>query len=480
MDIRIHNTLSGRKERFEPLNPGEVSVYVCGPTVYDLVHIGNAMPAVAFDVLVRLLRLAFLKVKYVRNITDVDDKINAAAVRSGRPIGELAEAYAEEYRQDVAALGVAEPDVEPRATEHIAEIIRMIEALVERGHAYEAGGEADGDETETCGVHVLFHVPSDPDYGCLAKRTLDEMRDGARVEVAPYKKDPKDFVLWKPSSGDLPGWESPWGRGRPGWHIECSAMIRKHLGAVIDIHGGGSDLAFPHHENESAQSRCVNDGAASVRYWMHNGMLTLGNAKMSKSLGNMVTIRELLARHDGETLRYALLSGHYRQSLVWNDALLRQAKASLDALYQALRERGSESTSSAYAAAKIEAFPPAVLDALCDDLNTPRALAAMHGLARDIHRADGADADVLRAQLLAGGWLLGLLGRPAAEYFQGGLATSSVVDKTRVESLIEQRAAARAARDFDRADAIRAELAAMNVELEDTRQGTRWHFVRGA
>ena len=478
MDIRIHNTASGRKERFEPLDPGEVSVYVCGPTVYDLVHIGNAMPAVAFDVLVRLLRLAFPKVKYVRNITDVDDKINAAAGRSGRPIGELAEAYAEEYRKDVAALGVAEPDVEPRATEHIAEIVCMIEALVERGHAYEAEGEVG--ETKTSGVHVLFHVPSDPDYGSLAKRSLDEMRDGARVEVAPYKKDPKDFVLWKPSSGELPGWESPWGRGRPGWHIECSAMIRKHLGAVIDIHGGGSDLAFPHHENESAQSRCVNCGKPSVRYWMHNGMLTLGSAKMSKSLGNMVTIRELLARHDGETLRYALLSGHYRQSLVWNDALLRQAKASLDALYQALREGGGEGTSSAYATAKADAFPPAVLDALSDDLNTPRALAAMHALARDIHRADDAEADSLRRQLLAGGWLLGLLGRPAAEYFQGGLSTSTTVDKARVESLIEQRAAARAARDFDRADAIRAELADMNVELEDTRQGTRWHFVRGA
>ena len=327
---------------------------------------------------------------------------------------------------------------------------------------------------------MLFHVPSDPDYGSLAKRSLDEMRDGARVEVAPYKKDPKDFVLWKPSSGDLPGWESPWGRGRPGWHIECSAMIRKHLGAVIDIHGGGSDLAFPHHENESAQSRCVNCGTPSVRYWMHNGMLTLGNAKMSKSLGNMVTIRELLARHDGETLRYALLSGHYRQSLIWNDALLRQAKASLDALYQALREGDGEGTSSAYATAKAEAFPGPVLDALCDDLNTPKALAAMHGLARDIHRADDAEADSLRRQLLAGGWLLGLLDRPAAEYFQGGLSTSSVVDKAHVESLIEQRAAARAARDFERADAIRAELAELNVELEDTRQGTRWHFVRGA
>ena len=480
MEIHLHNTQSGVKERFEPLRPGEVSIYVCGPTVYDLVHIGNALPAVAFDVLVRLLRLAYPKVKYVRNITDVDDKINAAAARAGRPIGELAATYAEEYRQDIAALGVAEPDVEPRATEHIAEIIRMIEALIERGNAYAAGGAArdeprNGGET---GIHVLFHVPSDPAYGTLCKRSLDEMRDGARVEVAPYKKDPKDFVLWKPSSADLPGWESPWGRGRPGWHIECSAMIRAHLGAVIDIHGGGSDLAFPHHENESAQSRCVNDGAASVRYWMHNGMLTLGAAKMSKSLGNIVTIRELLADHDGETLRYALLSGHYRQSLVWNDALLAQAQASVDALYQALRDGCGAATSSAYAQANADAFPATVLDALCDDLNTPKALAALHGLARDINRAeDRAQADALRSQLLAGGWLLGLLSKPAAEHFHGD-STNASVDGARVESLIEQRAAARAARDFARADAIRAELAQLNVELEDTREGTRWRLVR--
>ena len=470
MDIYLHNTQSGRKERFVPCVPGEVGVYVCGPTVYDLVHIGNAMPAVAFDVLVRLLRVMFPKVKYVRNITDVDDKINAAAARRGQPIEALAAGFAAEYRKDIAALGVLEPDVEPRATAHIAEITAMISALIERGNAYEAQG------------HVLFHVPSDPHYGSLSKRTLDEMRDGARVEIAPYKKDPKDFVLWKPSTADLPGWHSPWGRGRPGWHIECSAMIRKHLGAVIDIHGGGNDLIFPHHENECAQSRCVNNGSASVRYWLHNGMLTFGAAKMAKSVGNVVTIRELLRSHDGETLRYALISGHYRQSLAWGDRLLAQAKASLDSLYQALRDSGEAEVrsedgaslgeaSTAFADAPLQAFPKSVLEALADDLNTPKALAAMHGIAAAMHRAsEPAARRDLRAQLLAGGRLLGLLAHSPARYFQG----AGGVDTATVERLIDERNAARAARDFARADAIRDELAAQGIELEDTRQGTRW------
>ena len=468
MDIHLHNTQSGRKERFVPRSPEEVSVYVCGPTVYDLVHIGNAMPAVAFDVLVRLLRVLFPKVKYVRNITDVDDKINAAAAKRGQPIGELAAGFAEEYRQDIAALGVLEPDVEPRATAHIAEITAMIEELIERGYAYEAEG------------HVLFHVPADPQYGSLSKRSLDEMRDGARVEVAPYKKDAKDFILWKPSSAELPGWDSPWGRGRPGWHIECSAMIRKHLGPVIDIHGGGSDLIFPHHENECAQSRCLNKGRASVRYWLHNGMLTFGSGKMAKSVGNVVTIRELLRRQDGETLRYALLSGHYRQSLAWGDGLLAQAKASVDSLYQALRDSfeaagadgtSPEETSAVFAEAPRQAFPDSVLEALADDLHTPKALAAMHGIAAAMQRATDAQVRrALRSQLLAGGWLLGLLGRPAERYFQG----AADVDPAGIERLVEERNAARKAKDFARADAIRDELAARGIELEDTRQGTRW------
>ena len=468
MEIHLHNTQSGRKELFVPLRPDEVSVYVCGPTVYNLAHIGNAMPAVAFDVLVRLLRVAYPKVKYVRNITDVDDKINAAAAQSGQPIDQLAHRFAAEYAKDVAALGVAEPDVEPRATTHIAEIINMIEELIDKGYAYAAQGQVrPGEAAErSLGAHVLFHVPSDPQYGSLAKRTLDQMRDGARVEVAPYKKDPKDFVLWKPSTPDLPGWDSPWGRGRPGWHIECSAMIRRHLGPVIDIHGGGTDLTFPHHENESAQSRCVNGGTASVRYWLHNGMLTFGNAKMSKSEGNILTIRELLQRHDGETLRYALLSGHYRQRLAWDDALLAQAKASLDTLYEALRGTEPET----FASAAQTDFPAAVLAALCDDLNTPKALAALHELAASAHRAGEAGEKRLRqAQLRAGGWLLGFLGKPTERHFQGG-----AVDATAIERLIAERNAARARKDFAAADAIRDRLAGQGVELLDGREGTRW------
>ena len=466
MRIQLHNTASGRKEVFTPRSPEHVTVYVCGPTVYHFAHIGNAVPAVAFDVLVRLLRVAYPHVTYVRNITDVDDKINAAAAAAGQPIANVAERFAAAYADDLAALGVLEPDVEPRATEHIAEIIAMIEALLTRGNAYEAKG------------HVLFHVPSDPEYGTLAKRTLSEMRDGARVEVAPYKKDAKDFVLWKPSTPDLPGWDSPWGRGRPGWHIECSAMIRKHLGPVIDIHGGGSDLAFPHHENECAQSRCVNDGAASVRYWLHNGMLTFGAGKMSKSEGNIVTIRDLRTHNDAEALRYALLSGHYRQSLEWSRNLLLQAQVSLRALYQALRDADEDdgATANDYADADEEHFPADVLAALADDLNTPKALAAMHGLAADIHRAADAKAkSALRARLLAGGWLLGLFQRTASAYFQGLPADAPTA---KIEEMIAQRDAARRQRDFARADAIRQSLAEMGVTIEDSRTGTRWSIAR--
>ena len=461
MDIYFHNSQSGRKERFEPLKPGKVGVYVCGPTVYDLQHIGNGFSAVVFDVLVRLLTVDY-DVTYVRNITDVDDKINAAATAAQTPIGPLTDRFANEYLHDVAALGVGVPDAQPRATGHITEIVAMIEHLIATGHAYEAQR------------HVLFHVPSDPDYGSLSRRNLEEMLDGARVEVAPYKRDPKDFVLWKPSSAELPGWPSPWGRGRPGWHIECSAMSRKHLGPVIDIHGGGSDLTFPHHENESAQSRCVNGGGRSVRYWLHNGMLTMAGEKMSKSVGNIVTIRELLERHDGETLRYALLSGHYRQSLTWSDGLIAQAKASLDTLYGALRPWddgvGGNETSAASAAGRADGFPQTVLDALRDDLNTPQALAAMHALAAELRRAEDPDAAAsLRAQLLAGGALLGILTRSPTAYFQGNAADAQAIDV-----LVEERNQARRDRDFARADAIRDELTGLGIELEDSRDGTRW------
>ena len=466
MDIFIHDTLTGAKRRFEPRIPDTVSMYVCGPTVYNLAHIGNALPAVVFDVLARVLRLYFKRVTYVRNITDIDDKINAAALANGEPIRALADRFAAEYRADIAALGILEPDVEPRATEHIGEIVDMIDALIDRGHAYEAEG------------HVLFHVASDPNYGSLSKQSLENILEGARVEVAPYKRDAKDFVLWKPSSDELPGWDSPWGRGRPGWHIECSAMIRKHLGPSIDIHGGGSDLTFPHHENELAQGTCVEDDQVYVRYWMHNGLLRMGDEKMSKSLGNIATIRSLLGEQPGEVLRYALLSGHYRGSLEWSDDLLHQARASLNTLYQALVDAPGDNaatTSTDFRDASVDAFPESVLDALGNDLNTPRALAAMHAIASDINKTkDPASTLALGRQLLAGGWLLGILGTPANAWFQ----QAASVDPNWVEAMIEKRAVARDRRDFASADAIRDELVASGIELEDTASGTRWKVMQ--
>jgi cysteinyl-tRNA synthetase len=465
MTLYLHNTQSGRKEAFVPLHPARVTMYVCGPTVYNLVHIGNGRPAVVFDVLYRLLRLLYPRVDYARNITDIDDKINAAARARGEPIGALTERFTQAYREDVLALGVLPPTVEPRATEHIDDMLDMIGKLIDTGHAYAADG------------HVLFHVPSDPDYGCLSHRSLEDMLDGARVEIAPYKRDPKDFVLWKPSPPDLPGWDSPWGRGRPGWHIECSAMIKRHLGETIDIHGGGADLTFPHHENEAAQSRCANTTRDYVRYWLHNGMLTAGAEKMSKSVGNIVTIHDLRQRYSGEVLRYALLSGHYRSQLAWSDDLLNQAATSLDRLYQAVRVSATTArTAAAFASASVDAFPPTVLAALCDDLNTPEALAALHQLAGDIHRStDAAVRTRLCDQLLAGGWLLGILGEVAEDHFRSGANVAAA----EIERLIAARNEARRNHDFAAADRIRQDLLDRGIELEDTRAGTRWR-VNGA
>ena len=465
-EIVFHNTLSGKKEIFEPANPEHVTIYVCGPTVYNFVHIGNARPAVVFDVLTRLLRTRYPQVTYVSNITDIDDKINAAAAKNGEDITTLAERYALAYEEDISALGVRVPDVVPKATHHIAEIVDMIEILIGKGHAYANEG------------HVLFHVPSDPEYGSLAKRSLEDMIDGARVEVAGYKKDPKDFVLWKPSTADQPGWESPWGRGRPGWHIECSAMVKKHLGDTIDIHGGGSDLTFPHHENEAAQSRCANDHSTYVRYWLHNGMLNLGTEKMSKSLGNVLTIRNLLEKHSSEVLRYALLSGQYRSLLTWSDELLAQARASLDSLYQSLRDAGSEQsiTSADFHYVDIQEYPKVVVDALSDDLNTPKALAGLHELANQLRRATDTQAkNAAVQQLLAGGSLLGLLIQTPDTYFtQGQPSGASSMTADAIEALIEQRKAARASGDYAGADRIRDDLLASGIELEDSREGTRW------
>ncbi|MEX0606588.1 MAG: cysteine--tRNA ligase, partial [Halofilum sp. (in: g-proteobacteria)] len=318
MSLTLHNTLTHQRETFVPRDPERVTMYVCGPTVYNLVHIGNARPVVVFDVLFRLLRTLYPNVVYARNITDVDDKINAAAKEGNEPIGALAARYAQAFHEDVAALGTLPPTVEPRATEHIEPMIRMIESLIASSHAYEAEG------------HVLFHVQSMDDYGQLSGRQREDMIAGARVEIAPYKRDPADFVLWKPSSDDLPGWESPWGRGRPGWHLECSVMAESHLGETIDIHGGGQDLIFPHHENEIAQSRCAHGGADLARYWLHNGYITIEGEKMSKSEGNFFTLRDLLAKYPGEVIRFALLAGHYRQPLDWSREGIEQARAAVD------------------------------------------------------------------------------------------------------------------------------------------------------
>ncbi|MEZ5549566.1 MAG: cysteine--tRNA ligase [Pseudomonadales bacterium] len=464
MDIHLHNTRSGRKERFEPMDPERVTMYVCGPTVYSFVHIGNGRPAVVFDVLYRLLLRLYPRVDYARNVTDIDDKINAAARANGEQIDVLADRFTRAYREDIDALLVLPPTVEPLATHHIAEIQAMIQLLIDKGHAYAADG------------HVLFDVPSDPSYGSLSHRSLEDMIDGARVEVAPYKKDPKDFVLWKPSAPDVPGWDSPWGRGRPGWHIECSAMISRHLGPVIDIHGGGSDLTFPHHENEAAQSRCaLNAGNGEfVRYWLHNGMLTMGQEKMSKSLGNIVTIRDLRRTYPGEVLRYALLSAQYRSPLAWSMDLLDQARASLDRLYGALRDAGMEEVASRFADAPIEEFPQKVLETLCDDLNTPQAFAALHEIAGAMNRTDDNQQQrALGERLLAGGWLLGILNSKPSEYFQ----RDSSLDTATIEARIEARNTARRNRDFAGADRIRDELLAAGIELEDGRDGTRWKVI---
>jgi cysteinyl-tRNA synthetase len=437
--LTLYNTMKRQKEVFEPLVADRVGMYVCGPTVYDWAHIGNARPVVVFDVLYRLLKREYGDVKYVRNITDVDDRIIEASEASGEAIDSVTARTTQAYHDDMAALGALPPDVEPRATGHIAEMIETIETLIANGHAYEAEG------------HVLFDVASHPPYGELSGRNRDEMIAGARVEVAPYKKDPADFVLWKPSNDDQPGWDSPWGRGRPGWHIECSAMSRKHLGQPFDIHGGGRDLTFPHHENELAQSVCAHD-TEFVRYWIHNGFLTVEGEKMSKSLGNILTVHELLVEFPGEALRLTLMSAHYRQPLDFSRDGVRQAKHTLDRWY-----RVADGTTEA------GEFPPGVAAALDDDLNTPQAIAEMHALAA---AGDGAG-------LRAAADLLGLLGSSAENWFQG--SDDGDADSAHIEDLIGRRRAAREARDFAAADRIRDELAAAGIVLEDAPDGyTEW------
>ncbi len=445
--LSLHNSLSRRKERFEPLNHQHVRMYVCGPTVYDLAHIGNARTMVVFDVLSRLLRVLYPRVTYVRNITDVDDKINARAKESGEPIASITARTTADFHADMANLGVLPPDEEPRATQHIEQMIEIIQRLIDAGHAYAAEG------------HVLFSVPSFKAYGHLSGHAPDELLAGARIDVAPYKRDAGDFVLWKPSSPNIPGWDSPWGRGRPGWHIECSAMSWRYLGETFDIHGGGTDLIFPHHENELAQSVCAFPGSHFARYWVHSGMLQINDEKMSKSLGNFFTIREVLAKAPAEVIRLALVRTHYRSVADFSDAALVEARRELDRFYRALER---------YPDIAAVDVPPSVMEALCDDLNTPLALSAMHALA---DRALAGDFDAA-CGLRAAGAVLGLLHQDAGAWFRGG-----DVDSAAIEAAIAERLAARKAREFARADAIRAEWAAKGIAFEDGPQGTTWRRV---
>lgn len=458
MTLKLHNSLTGRKEVFTPIDPAHVRVYACGPTVYNYAHIGNGRMAVVFDQLVRVLRALYPRVTYVSNITDVDDKIMDAAQQSGEPIAAITRKFEEIYNADMAALGAHAPDIQPRATAHIAEMITQIEQLIARGHAYAAGGEAAG--------HVLFHVPSFPAYGKLSGRNRDEQIAGARVEVSPYKKDPADFILWKPSRDDQPGWDSPWGRGRPGWHIECSAMAEKHLGLPFDIHGGGADLKFPHHENEIAQACCAHGHTHDMEqfssYWIHNGFVTVDGEKMSKSIGNVRLVHDLRKEYPGEVLRLALLSAHYRAPLSFGGEALDQARATLDRYYRLLLDLKDVT-------APETGVPPAIMEALCDDLNTPQVIAALNGLCKVTAATDKA---LLKGQMLAAGAMLGLLQQDPAAWF--GYGVQDGVDAAAIEVMLVARKDAKAAKDYGRADAIRKQLSEMGIEIEDTPAGTKW------
>ena len=464
MELRLYDTLTREKRPFVPLDPDNVRIYVCGPTVYDFAHIGNARPIIVFDVLFRLLRQLYgaEHVTYVRNITDVDDKINARAARDfpGLPLNEairkVTEATAAQFHADVAALGALPPTFEPRATDFVlpradgrADMVTLIRQLIARGHAYEAGGE------------VLFDTASMPDYGALSGRRLDEQLAGARVAVDAHKKNPADFVLWKQSSADEPGWESPWGRGRPGWHIECSAMSAAYLGDVFDIHGGGLDLIFPHHENEIAQSRCAHGTSVMANFWMHNGFLQVEGEKMSKSTGNFVTIRELLVDWPGEVLRLNMLKAHYRSPFDWTLKGLEESAKTLDDWYGAV--------------ADVEGGRPsdAVIESLSDDLNTPQMIASLHGLRNSAASGDERD----RASFAASLRLLGFLSESAAEW-NSRKQRASGVDAKQIDRLISERTAARARKDFKQSDRIRDELAAMGVVIKDSKEGTTWEIAR--
>ncbi len=462
MILKLYNTLTRRKEPFIPLDPQHVRMYVCGPTVYERAHIGNARPVVVFDVLYRILKWLYPQVSYVRNITDLDDKINHRARENGCSIEALTAETTRFFHEDMAALNTLSPDVEPRATAHISVMVAMIERLIERGHAYIANG------------HVLFNVASTPTYGALSGCSREEIIAGARVEVAPYKRDPADFILWKPSPPDMPAWDSPWGRGRPGWHIECSAMSCFYLGTTFDIHCGGNDLIFPHHENEIAQSTCAHDGGF-VRYWLHNGWLMVEGERMAKSLGNFITVQQLLDQGiGGEVIRLAILSTHYHKPLDWTAECLCQAKSALDRFYTALRS--VEDIPLAHVTSiETDAETSQITAALCDDLNTPRAIAALHANVTALNKATyHDDKRRLKTALYHGARMLGLLAQDQETWLTGG----TKMDTSLVRELVNRRAVARSTGNFTEADQIRDELRRMGVILEDSVSRTTWRTVR--
>ena len=455
--IKIFNTLSGKKEEFSPLDPNHIKIYACGPTVYNYAHIGNARMAVVFDTLVRVLRYKYPKVTYVSNITDIDDKIIDAANEQQVPIKEITEKYTSIYNDDMSQLAVNIPDIQPKATEYISEMIDLIENLINKDHAYEKEG------------HVLFHVPSYDNYGMLSNRNRDEQIAGSRVEIAPFKKDPADFVLWKPSSSSQPGWDSPWGFGRPGWHTECSAMSEKTLGLPFDIHGGGRDLTFPHHENEIAQSCCstadISKPNSYANYWMHNGFVTINGEKISKSLGNIILVKDLANEYHGEVIRLALMSSHYRQGLDWNEKIIHQSKKLLDKLYKILLDLKLEDL--------VEIQNDSWIDPLMDDLNTPGFIANVNVLVKSYLSASKEKKGILKSKLVLLGNLLGILQEDPYSWFESDKLDKNI-NEEEIEALIVERNKAKMNKDFEKADFIRAELMSKGIELMDSSSGTSW------
>ena len=459
-NLKIHNSFSGKKENFIPLDDKHIKIYACGPTVYNFAHIGNARMAVVFDTFVRVLRHTFPKVTYVSNITDIDDKIIAAAREQNLPINEITTKYTQIYNSDMKTLGVNEPDHQPKATEFIDEMIELIETLIDKGHAYEKDG------------HVLFHVLSYEQYGSLSKRNRDEQIAGSRVEIAPYKKDAADFVMWKPSTNDQPGWDSPWGFGRPGWHTECSAMSEKTLGLPFDIHGGGRDLVFPHHENEIAQSCCasasIDDPTSYAKYWMHNGFVTVDGEKMSKSLNNITLVKELTDKYQGEVLRLALISSHYRQGLDWNEKIIHQAEKLLNKLYKILHEGKDLLTDNSN---KVD---EEMLDAMSDDLNTPKAISILNSLVKEYPKLEDSQKAGCINKIKTSGQLLGILHQDPETWFS---KDTSHMDIDLIEGLMKQRDEAKALKNYSEADSIRQKLTGMGVEILDSKDGSKWKPV---